>query len=74
MSVDDKEFKELLAAIEQSLRHFESRPVEPGFDQEIYDELRRVRESLLRARRDKLDPNVKRDSHSPSEPPANPTG
>ncbi|MDB6113581.1 MAG: hypothetical protein JWQ62_526 [Lacunisphaera sp.] len=72
MSVDDKEFKELLTAVEQSLRHFESRPAEPGFDQEIYDELRRVRESLLRARRDKHDPNVKRDSHSPSGPPASP--
>jgi hypothetical protein len=69
MSIDDKEFKELLEAVEQSLRHFESRPLEPGFDREVYEELRRVRESLLRAHRDKLDPNIPRDSHSPSGSP-----
>ena len=68
MSVDDQEFKELLEAVELSLRHFESRPIESGFDQEVYDELRRVRESLIRAHRDKFDPNIKRDSRSPSEP------
>ena len=66
MNVDDKEFQELLGAVEASLRHFETRPIESGFDQEVYDELRRVRESLLRSRRDKLDPNVNRDSPSPS--------
>lgn len=69
MSLDDQEFKELLDAVEQSLRHFESRPIESGFDQEVYDELRKVRESLIRARRDAFDPNIKRDSRSPSGPP-----
>lgn len=66
MSADDKEFQELLGAVEASLRHFESRPLEAGFDQEVYDELRRVRESLVRSRRDKLDPNLNRDSPAPS--------
>lgn len=69
MSIDDQEFKELLEAVEQSLRHFESRPIEPGFDQEVYDELKRVRESLIRAHRDNLDPNIQRDSRSPSGSP-----
>ncbi len=69
MSVDDKEYQELLNAIDQSLRHFEARPIESGFDQEVYDELRRVRESLVRAHRDKHDVNIKRDSRSPSGPP-----
>jgi hypothetical protein len=68
MSVDDQEFRELLEAVEQSLRHFESRPIESGFDQEVYDELRRVRESLLRAHRDQHDSNLRRDSRSPSGP------
>jgi hypothetical protein len=69
MSINDKEFETLLAAIDRSLRHFEARPVESGFDQDVYDELRRVREGLLRARRDMHDPNLKRDdSPSPSGP------
>jgi hypothetical protein len=60
MSINDKDYHELLAAVERALRHFEGRPAESGFDQEVYDELRRARETLLRARRDLHDPNLKR--------------
>jgi hypothetical protein len=67
MSVDESEFRILLGAVERALRHFGGRPTEAGFDQEVYDELRRVRETLLRGQRDGRDPNVARDSHSPSE-------
>lgn len=66
MSINEKEYKELLEAVERSLRHFESRPSDPGFDQEVYDELRRIRETLLRDCRDQRDPNIPRDSRSPS--------
>lgn len=58
MSVNEAQFTALLTSIEQALRHFETRPAEPGFDQEVYDELRRVRETLLRGRRDARDPNL----------------
>jgi hypothetical protein len=65
MCVNDQEFKDLLAAIDRSLDIFGERPVEPGFDLEVYEELRRVRETLIRARRDMHDTNIKRDSKSP---------
>jgi hypothetical protein len=65
MSVNPSEFKALLAAIDETLRHFPARPTEAGFDQEVYDELRRVRETLLRGGRDQHDPNLKQD-----QPPA----
>jgi hypothetical protein len=64
MGVTNNEFKELIEAVDRALRQFESRPSEPGFDQEIYDELRRVREILVRDRRDQRDPNLLRDSGS----------
>jgi hypothetical protein len=60
MSINDKDYQELLAAVDCALRHFEGRPAEPGFDQEVYDELRRARETLVRARRDMHDPNLKK--------------
>jgi hypothetical protein len=69
MSVDESEFKDLRVAVEKALGHFETRPAEPGFDQDVYDELRRVRETLLRGRRDLSDPNLKHDSPSPSGSP-----
>lgn len=59
MNLNDREFKEVLAALDRSLRHFSSRPAETGFDQELYDELHRVRQTLLRARRDWRDPNLR---------------
>lgn len=65
MCVNQQEFEELLAAIDRSIAIFGEKPAEPGFDLEVYDELRRVRESLIRARRDMRDKNIKRDSKSP---------
>lgn len=67
MNVNPQEFKQLLLAIEQSLALFGHRPTEPGFDLEIYEDLRRVRETLIRARRDLRDKNIPRDSKSPLE-------
>ncbi len=51
--------------IDRSLALFADKPIEPGFDQDVYEELRRVRETLIRARRDMRDTNIKRDSKSP---------
>ncbi len=68
MNVNQQEFQNLLAAIDQSLGVFGTKPTE-GFDQLVYDELRRVRETLIRARRDMRDKNIPRDSRSPLESP-----
>lgn len=65
MCVNQQEFEELLAALDRSLAVFGEKPTDPGFDLEVYEELRRVRETLIRARRDMRDKNVKRDSKSP---------
>ena len=65
MCVNQQEFEELLSAIDRSLSLFGDKPVEPGFDLDVYEELRRVRETLIRARRDLRDTNIKRDSKSP---------
>lgn len=65
MSVNDEEFQSLLASIDRSLAIFGERPAEPGFEFELYEELRRVRETLIRARRDMRDKNIQRDSKSP---------
>ncbi len=51
--------------IDRSLAIFGEKPIEPGFDFEVYEELRKVRETLIRARRDMRDKNVPRDSKSP---------
>jgi len=67
MNINDKDYQELFAAVDRALRHFEGRPVEPGFDRDVYDELRRVRETMARTRRDLHDPNLKETgSQSPS--------
>jgi hypothetical protein len=65
MCVNQQEFEELMKALDRSLAIFGEKPAEPGFDLEVYEELRRVRETLIRARRDMRDKNVKRDSKSP---------
>lgn len=71
MCVNQQEFEDLLKALDRSLSLFGEKPVEPGFDLEVYEELQRVRETLIRARRDMRDTNVirdtniKRDSKSP---------
>jgi hypothetical protein len=67
MNVNQQEFQELLSAIDKSLSQFGAIPSEPGFDLTIYEELRRVRETLIRARRDMRDKNIRRDSKSPLE-------
>lgn len=59
MCVNQKEFDELLSALDRSLAIFGDKPTEPGFDLAVYEELKRVRETLIRARRDMQDPNVK---------------
>ncbi len=69
MNVNQQEFQNLLAAIDRSLALFGSKPAEPGFDLLVYEELRRVRETLIRARRDMRDVNIRRDSRSPLESP-----
>jgi hypothetical protein len=65
MCVNQQEFEDLLCAIDRSLAIFGEKPTEPGFDLEVFDELRRVRETLIRARRDMRDTNIRRDSKSP---------
>jgi hypothetical protein len=69
MNVNEQEFKELLSAIDKSLSMFGDKPLEAGFDRDIYEELRRVRETLIRARRDMRDTNIRHDSKSPLESP-----
>lgn len=68
MSVTQPQYQELLASIEKALARFPAKPAEEGFDLEIYEELRRVRETIIRAERDLRDKNVPRDSNSPLEP------
>jgi hypothetical protein len=34
------------------------RPAEPGIDLDLYNDLRRIRETMIRLRRDLQDPNV----------------
>jgi hypothetical protein len=65
MCVNQQEFEELMNALDRSLAIFGEKPAEPGFDLEVYEELRRVRETLIRARRDMRDKNIQRDSKSP---------
>jgi hypothetical protein len=65
--VNPQEFQDLLAAIDKSLAFFDEKPPGPGFDHEVYDELRRARETLIRAQRDLRDKNIPRDSRSPLE-------
>ena len=47
MSVNQQEFENLIAALDRSLALFAEKPVEPGFDQEVYDELRRLARAYL---------------------------
>jgi hypothetical protein len=68
MSVTHQEYQELISNLDKALSKFPGKPVEEGFDLEIYQELRRVREVLIRAQRDLRDKNVSRDSKSPLEP------
>lgn len=67
MNVAQSKYQELIATIDKALDRFQGKPAEKGFDLEIYDELRRVRETLIRAQRDLRDKNATRDSRSPLE-------
>lgn len=58
MSLSDREFQEFLEALEHSIASFGGQPLEPGVDRDLYDELRRIRETMIRARRDLQDPNI----------------
>lgn len=68
MSLSDRDFKEFLDAVDRSLAQFGGRPTETGVDLDLYEELLRVREAMVRARRDCQDPNVPRDRPPASGP------
>ena len=62
----DQDYRTILNAIDESLRLMGDEPVDPGCEHEIYRELRKIRETLIRAQRDSRDKNVQRpDSRSP---------
>jgi hypothetical protein len=63
--VNEQEYQALLSAIDRALGQFQEPPEEPGFDRDIYEELRRVRETIIRSHRDRRDPGIRRDSKSP---------
>lgn len=65
--VNPENFQALMRAIDRALSQFSEPPTESGFDLEVYDELRRVRETLIRAQRDLRDTNIRRDSKNPLE-------
>lgn len=70
MCVNQREYEELLSALDRSLAIFGDRPHEEGFDLTVYEELRRVRETLIRARRDQYDPNLQVPATPPPDPSA----
>lgn len=61
-------YQEVVASVDKALACFQGQPAEEGFDLEIYEELRRVREILIRAQRDLRDKKLSRDSRPPLEP------
>jgi hypothetical protein len=64
--VEDKDYREILRALDRALTQFGERPTDTSFDISVYDELRKARETLIRAQRDLRDPKTKkRDSRSP---------
>ena len=66
----DQDYRTILDAIDESLRLMGDEPVEPGYEHEIYLELRKIRETLIRAQRDSLDKKIQRpDSRSPTGVP-----
>ena len=62
----DSDYRIILASIDESLRLMGDAPPEKGSNLRVYQELRKIRETLIRAQRDSLDKNIKRpDSRSP---------
>jgi hypothetical protein len=58
MSLSDREYQEFIDALDRSIAQFGMRPAEPGIDLDLYNDLRRIRETMIRLRRDLQDPNV----------------
>ena len=54
----DHDYRTILDSIDKSLRLIGDEPPEEGHELRIYQELRKVREMLIRAQRDNLDPNI----------------
>ena len=64
----DSDYRTILNSIDESLRLMGDMPPEKGPNLLVYQELRRIRETPIRAQRDSLDKNIKRpDSRSPLE-------
>ena len=65
----DKHYREILASLDESLRIIGDMPPDEGSARRVYKELRKLRETLIRAQRDTLDANAtssrKPDSRSP---------
>lgn len=66
----DQDYRTILNAIDESLRLMGDEPADAGYELEIYQELRKIRETLIRAQRDSRDKNAQRpDSRSPTGVP-----
>lgn len=63
--MEESDYREVLGALDMALTQFLEKPVEVGFDLHVYEQLRRARETLIRAQRDMRDSQVPRGSRSP---------
>ena len=63
--VKEKDYRELLGSIEAALRIVGEEPSAPPAELQIRKDLMRLRESLIRARRDRIKEKSKPDSRSP---------
>jgi len=65
----DEYYREILASLDESLRIIGDMPPDEGSARRVFKELRKLRETLIRAQRDTLDASVrgnrKPDSRSP---------
>jgi hypothetical protein len=50
--VEETEYREVLESLDRALTQFADKPVDAGFDLNLYEEIRRARETLIRAQRD----------------------
>lgn len=60
----EKDYNDLLKSIDDSLRLLGPEPVDSEKGQQVFLKLKKIRETIIRVRRDSLDGNVKRDSRS----------
>ena len=69
LGMKEKYYREILASLDESLKIMGDLPPDAGSARRVYKELRKLRETLIRAQRDTFDKNVKgpgrRDSRSP---------